>query len=408
MENAVEIANRFELKELELNSLLEITQAINENVPEASLYKIYNFTLRANLSLNKLLLIVREEGHWVCKVQFGVANEYNEVIPDQSIAQKNTILHKTDLADTPFDEFETAIPVFHKENLLAVVYLGGIAEQDHPKHIENHLNFIQALTNITMVAIENKKMARERLEKEVYEKEMEIAQKVQQLLFPKFLPEQDNFNIAAHYSPHSTVGGDYYDWHEISDTEKMVCIADVSGKGVPAALLMSNFQASLRTLLRKTTDLSEIVNDLNYQVFQSASGENFITFFIAIIDLEKKRLKYVNAGHNPPYLIQNKITHDLNDGTLVLGAFPELPFLKIGEVALESEQTLFLYTDGLTEAFNVNEEEFGPERLRLFLTHQAESNPKDLVERVLDSVDDFVGDRPFSDDITLLACTFNA
>lgn len=406
MENGVDIAHKFERKELELNSLLEITQAINDNVPESSLYKIYNFTLRANLNLAKLLLIVKESGLWSCKVQFGNLNNYDNASPKELNADKNAILDKEDLADTDFDEFETAIPVYHKENLLAMVYVGGIVNDDNIR-IENHLNFIQALTNITMVAIENKKMARERIEKEVYEKEMEIAKKVQQLLFPKYLPDQDNFRIAAHYSPHSTVGGDYYDWREINNNEKMVCIADVSGKGVPAALLMSNFQASLRTSLRRTTDLKEIINDLNHQVFQSANGENFITFFMAIIDQKQKRLRYVNAGHNPPYLTQNNTVKELDKGTIVLGAFPELPFLEIGEEPLQQEQTLFLYTDGLTEAFDRNEEEFGPDRLKLFLSHQVETNPRVLVEDVLSSVDDFVGDRPFSDDITLLACTFN-
>ncbi len=408
MENSVEIANRFERKELELNALLEITQAINDNVPESSLYKIYNFTLRANLSLSKLLLLVSEQNSWVCKVQFGSDDVYDGAVPDGSSMRKHEILDSADLADTAFEEFETAIPVFHKDDLLAMVYLGGIAEQNDPKHIENHLNFIQALTNITMVAIENKKMANERIVKEVYEKEMEIAKKVQQLLFPKFLPYSDNFKIAAHYSPHSTVGGDYYDWHAISEHQKMVCIADVSGKGVPAALLMSNFQASLRTSLRRTTDLNDIINDLNHQVFQSANGENFITFFIAIIDQKERKLAYVNAGHNPPYLVQGRDIIELTDGTLVLGAFPELPFLKIGEAALTDEQILFLYTDGLTEAFDMNEEEFGPERLKLFLSYQVETNPETLLKHVLNSVDDFVGDRPLSDDITLLACTFNA
>lgn len=106
--------------------------------------------------------------------------------------------------------------------------------------------------------------------------------------FPKSLPANDNFSIDAHYSPHHTVGGDYYDWLSIDENRKIVCIADVSGKGVPAALLMSNFQASLRTLMRKTTDLEEVIRDLNHQVFESADGENFITCFIALIDLKEK------------------------------------------------------------------------------------------------------------------------
>ena len=101
------------------------------------------------------------------------------------------------------------------------MFLGGVANAGEKELIENHLNFIQALTNIIMVAIENKKMARERLQQEVLAKEMEIAKKVQQLLFPKSLPENDNFTIDAHYSPHHTVGGDYYDWLSINENKKI-------------------------------------------------------------------------------------------------------------------------------------------------------------------------------------------
>lgn len=407
MDTTYQIANRYELKELELNSLLEITQAINDNLPENSLYKIYNFTLRANLRLSKLVLLVKEKDSWDCKVEFGTKKTFNCETPSGQFMDKKKILFQNDLADSPFDEFDVGIPVFHKKNLLAVVFLGGIPGKDDQQQIENHLNFIQALTNIIMVAIENKKMAREQLKQEVYAKEMDIAQKVQQLLFPKSLPDQENFKIAAHYSPHHTVGGDYYDWLEIDKDKKIVCIADVSGKGVPAAILMSNFQASLRTLLRKTSDLEEIIKDLNYQVFESANGENFITFFIALLDMKEQEITYVNAGHNPPYLINENGICELDKGTLVLGAFKELPFLEIGQFKVNKGQTLFLYTDGLTEAFNEEDEEFGSERVERYLDNNLKASPTMLITALLTQLDKFVGKRAFSDDITLLVCNFN-
>ncbi|WP_375577611.1 PP2C family protein-serine/threonine phosphatase [Marivirga tractuosa] len=409
MNTAINIANRYELKELELNALLEITQAINENLPEDSLYKIYNFTLRANLKLGKLMLLVQDKEKWELKLSFGIQKDYTKV--DESayqLVEKKKILFPSDLIDSPFDEFEVAIPVFHKNELLAIVFMGGVNNTEEKELIENHLNFIQALTNIIMVAIENKKMAREKLEQEVYAKEMEIAKKVQQLLFPKSLPENDNFSIDAHYSPHHTVGGDYYDWLSIDDHRKIVCIADVSGKGVPAALLMSNFQASLRTLLRKTTDLEEVIHDLNHQVFESADGENFITFFIALIDLKERKLTYVNAGHNPPFLLSSEGTIEkLDKGTLVLGALREIPFLEIGTTNIDKTQTLLLYTDGLTEAFNEKEEEFGPERVMDILNKNIAAKPSLILKSLLSEIDTFIGKRALSDDITLLACQYH-
>jgi sigma-B regulation protein RsbU (phosphoserine phosphatase) len=237
---------------------------------------------------------------------------------------------------------------------------------------------------------------------------MEIAKKVQQLLFPKSLPENSDFNIDAHYSPHHTVGGDYYDWLSIDEHRKIVCIADVSGKGVPAALLMSNFQASLRTLLRKTSDLEEVIHDLNHQVFESANGENFITFFIALIDLKERKLTYVNAGHNPPFLMSSNGTIEkLEKGTLVLGALREIPFLEIGTTEINKTQTLLLYTDGLTEAFNENEEEFGPERVMDILNKNITGKPSLILSSILNEIDAFIGKRALSDDITLLACQYH-
>ncbi|GAA5027715.1 hypothetical protein GCM10011506_16100 [Marivirga lumbricoides] len=406
MDTSYQIANQYELKELELNALLEITQAINDNLSEDSLYKIYNFTLRANLRLAKLVLLVQENG-WQSKIEFGTSKSFEFEVPAPELIENKKILFQNDLSDTPFDEFEVGIPVFHKNDLLAVVFLGGVAGGNEKKIIENHLNFIQALTNIIMVAIENKKMARATIEQEVYAKEMEIAKKVQQLLFPNYLPDQDNFKIAAHYSPHNTVGGDYYDWLEIDEERKFVCIADVSGKGVPAAILMSNFQASLRTLLRKTSDLEEIVHDLNHQVFESANGENFITFFMALIDMKKDHITYVNAGHNPPFLLNAEGITELNTGTLVLGAFKELPFLEIGHLDIKDGQKLFLYTDGLTEAFNEEDEEFGAEKLEEFLKANGNSSPSQIIADLLEHLNNFVGERAFSDDITLLVCDFN-
>jgi sigma-B regulation protein RsbU (phosphoserine phosphatase) len=409
MDTALNIANRYELKELELNALLEITQAINENLPENSLYKIYNFTLRANLKLGKLMLVVKDKKQWELKLSFGTVKDYTKIDENSyQLVDNRKILFPADLVDSPFDEFEVAIPVFHKNNLLAIVFLGGVANSEERELIENHLNFIQALTNIIMVAIENKKMARERLEQEVYAKEMEIAKKVQQLLFPKSLPENSDFNIDAHYSPHHTVGGDYYDWLSIDEHRKIVCIADVSGKGVPAALLMSNFQASLRTLLRKTSDLEEVIHDLNHQVFESANGENFITFFIALIDLKERKLTYVNAGHNPPFLMSSNGTIEkLEKGTLVLGALREIPFLEIGTTEINKTQTLLLYTDGLTEAFNENEEEFGPERVMDILNKNITGKPSLILSSILNEIDAFIGKRALSDDITLLACQYH-
>jgi len=153
------IRKNFELKDLELNSLLEITQAINNNLPEESLYKIFNFTLRANLKIKKLALYVKDD-NWECKVNFGTKNDFRNVAFNENSLKVNDIsdLDRTNETE-PFNEFERVIPVSHKKELLAVVLLGGFNSEDYVKGQIN-LNFIQTLSNIIIVAIENKKLTR--------------------------------------------------------------------------------------------------------------------------------------------------------------------------------------------------------------------------------------------------------
>ncbi|MFO0267765.1 MAG: PP2C family protein-serine/threonine phosphatase, partial [Cyclobacteriaceae bacterium] len=253
-----ELKKRLERKELELNALLEITQEINNNVPEDSLYKIYNFTLRGNLNIKKLALYVYDEG-WFCRVNFGTKNNFVKLTLDERFRMIKNVHRLSEFdGECEFHEFNCVIPVAHRSETLAVVFLGGNERLDDLEH-DDSIRFIRALTNIIVVATENKKLERRRLEQEAFRKELEIASDVQQFLFPEKLPNTERLKLAASYLPHDLVGGDYYDYVPINKNQFLLCVADVSGKGVAAALMMSNFQASLRTLLRQTPNLREIV-----------------------------------------------------------------------------------------------------------------------------------------------------
>jgi sigma-B regulation protein RsbU (phosphoserine phosphatase) len=234
---------------------------------------------------------------------------------------------------------------------------------------------------------------------------LDIASSVQKLLFPKELPDEEDLKVHASYIPHRNVGGDYYDFIPISRTEFLICIADVSGKGMPAAILMANFQASLRTIIRRTINLKLITNELNYQVAQSGNGESFITFFVAIYNKRNKELRYVNAGHNPPFLMAgSEHVQALEDGTTILGSFRKLPFLNEGVISHLQHFLLFSYTDGLTEAFNNQGEPYGPEKVEEFLSKNFDTPLKELHSGLLDDVYAFAGKKEFDDDITMLSC----
>ena len=400
------VQQKFYQKELEVNALLEITQAVNNNLPEEDLYKIYEFTLRGNLLLDKMALYVKE-AEWECKVQFGTERDFSQLPIDPGCLniQKITDLKKIDLTVTCFSEFDIIIPVLHKSRLLAFVFIKSLREEGTA--VET--TFIQALSNIILVAIENKRLARKQLEQQAFLRDMEIAKNVQNNLFPKSLPRTERLEVKAFYEPCQTVGGDYYDYIALPDENQfIVCIADVSGKGIPAALLMSNFQAVLRTLSRKGQDLEDVVHELNYQLSSNANGENFITFFVAVYDYEVKNLRYVNAGHNPPILIDHaQQTHRLTEGTTVLGAFEPLPFLKSGVIEDLEQFSLFLFTDGLTETFDKDENEFGPERLEAFLLENLDQPLDNMHQSLLAELQAFSQSKTFSDDLTFLSCRVN-
>jgi len=401
------LKSRYEIKELQLNALLEITQAINSNLPEESLYKIYNFTLRSNLNIEKLALFVLDD-EWECKVNFGTKRHFTRahLLPEFKTIQD--IRHLREFDSCELTVFDMIIPVTHKGNTLALVFVGGLEKENTINHQQDDgVKFIQALSNIIIVAIENKKLARKQLQQEAFRKELEIASDVQQFLFPDKLPNTELLKLEASYLPHDTIGGDYYDYIPINKNQFLICVADVSGKGIPAALMMSNFQASLHTLLRQTPNLTDIIEALNYQVLENTKGEKFITFFAAIYDIHLKTMVYVNSGHNPPILLTKKNGIQLlEDGSTVLGAMHPLPFLNEGFVTDLDEFLLFCYTDGLTETINSDGKEFGVNFLMDYF-NAPENQVKDLKtihQDIIVSLDTFKGSLGYHDDITILSC----
>ena len=271
------------------------------------------------------------------------------------------------------------------------------------------VTYIHTITNLIVVAIENKRMAKESIRQAAIEREMELAAQMQSMLFPVNLISHASLDIAATYIPHQSVGGDYYDVIPLNEHEVLVCMADVSGKGISAALLMSNFQANLRAIIKHTTSsLQQLVVELNACVNRSAQGEKYITFFIAKINNQTNTISYINAGHNPPMLVHNHEIKILDQGTTGLGMFDELPFLHHGVTVFHPNSLLFCYTDGITEMENKQGVVFGTDHLgSLLLRHQQETSMAKLNELMVSTFNEFRKDVGFSDDVTFLSLRFN-
>jgi sigma-B regulation protein RsbU (phosphoserine phosphatase) len=378
-------------RDLQLNALLGITQAINNNLPEADLFRIYKFTLLGDLKVKKMALFVLQNDKWEHRVDFGTNVKWSEVKMEDQFEDIKT--DKLLQGTKGFEEFKWIIPILHKDRILGLLFLDD--------ELTDH-TFVKALSNIIIVAIENKRMARERSAQEAFQREMEIAKKVQHFLFPKTLPNTPRLKIQSTYLPHHSVGGDYYDYVQISESKFMICVADVSGKGVPAALLVSNFQATLKVLIHRTSDVKEIIGVLNKATFESGNAENFITFFLGIYDFDEKSFEYINCGHNPLYLIQNKKLEKLERGTTVLGMFEPLPFIESVVIPNLSEFIFFGYTDGVTETFNEEDEQFGEERMEQMICSADDLTY--LHNVLMQELTAFKGRNKFADDITILSC----
>lgn len=400
MSQIEELRNRFKIKELELNSLLEITQAINSNLSEDAIIKIFDFTLRGNLNVKKLVLYVLGE-KWEAKANFGTEDNFFDIELPSEFNDVKSIISIESPGDKRFEVFDTLIPVTNKGKDLACLFVNrNLAESS-----ETSTTYLQAITNIIIVAIENKRLAERQLKEEALRKELEIAKNVQNFLFPENLPYGIRLKLEASYLPHHSVGGDYYDYIPINPNQFLICIADVSGKGVPAAIIMSNFQATLRTMIRQTPNLLEIVEALNYQLLEHAKGENFITFFAAIYDHKLKTMVYINSGHNHPILMDNKTgIKMLDEGSTILGVFHPLPFINEGFITDLEDFYLFLYTDGVTETSNNKGEEYGVERLVDFISNNMNKDLRKVHKEIIASLDAFKGSKAYHDDITMLSC----
>lgn len=394
-------------KEFKLNSLLEITTAINTNAGVDRLTEIYSFILKEQLGFSRFILLTKQDDEvWDLLIKKGIRGKLLDIDVEKELTRFREITFIASSSSEVLRSFDIVIPVFHKEMPLAYLLLKVNTPIDfYQEDTHNNLGFIQTLTNIIVVAIENKMMAKQRVVQERIKKELEVASEMQKLLFPSDLPSNKQMDISAKYIPRHEVGGDYYDFIPLGNNEFIMCIGDVSGKGIGAAMLMANFQATLRTLfIYQKYDLDFLLTELNEKVMKNAKGEKFITFFIAHFNAETRLLKYVNAGHNHPILTTGKEVVMLKEGSVGLGMFDQLPFINIGEIILKPNTTLISYTDGVVELENKEGLQFGLERLIKTVHAFYPLSMEDMNNLIFSKLDEWRGDLSLVDDTAVFAC----
>lgn len=388
------------LKELQIKSLLTITQAINDNISNHGLFNMYNSFLSWEMGIEKMCLFIKQKEEWqsVSNINYDVKT-HDKLI--ESFLQY-TRLHTIKASETPIlKDFDIIIPVYHKKYPIAYSLIGGIKSKED---LYNKIQFITTITNIIAVAIENKRLFKQQLEQERMNKEMELAGEVQKMLIPDTLPNGKFFELASIYKPHSNIGGDYLDYIKLSEDKFALCIADISGKGVAAALLMANFQAMMRNLIFQFRDLETFVFALNQTVYRITKSDKFITFFVAEIDAKKKEMHYINAGHYPPVVLSGGKISRLDKGCTVIGAFEKLPSIEEDVVQLEEDSMIVSFTDGLPDLRNLEGEYFDDEKIIKFVLKNGNLSSDDFNNKLIEEIDEFKGELNYVDDIAVLTC----
>ena len=399
--------DRLRISKFKLDSLLDIVLSINDNLPTKDLLSKYEYILRYSLGIGKILIFKRS-GTWECLLNGGFPKYFETIDVGARLSNITEIFF--DAPRLGFDGVDIIVPVYNNNVQLAFVFIGDIEEEgEGMSPVLKHLNFIQTLSSIIIVAIEKLRLFNESLLQEAVKKELELAARMQKMLIPdnRHMPKNSKFIVTGFYYPHSEVGGDYYDCIRLSETKTGLCIADVSGKGISAAILMSNFQASLRALFTHDITLETLVIKLNSIVVVNAAGEKFITLFVARYDHESGMLEYINAAHSPPVLyntVTGSVMH-LKASCVGLGMLDEIPRVEKNEILVRDYSKIVCYTDGLSELKDIYGKEFGTSEI---IRHISNVNP---VENNIREMIDELGlphDNPsVFDDVSIIAADMN-
>lgn len=329
-----------------------------------------------------------------------------------SVAQTGETLHiKEAYADPRFDGSVDQVSGYRTRNLLvapvhdkAGCIIGVIELLNKPGEgfVQDDIDFLHDISVPAAIALDNARLHEDSLARQRLEKDLQLARTIQRSLLPEAPPEVEGFEIAVRYEAWEQVGGDYYDFIRLSNETLMVVIADVEGKGAAAAMVMSNVQATLHTLARHVYSLEGIVFNLNQRVIESTRSGRYLTMFLGLIDVPRRGLHYVNAGHVTPLLVREDGVTPLSEGSPVVGLLPGARYRR-GHVRLAPGDIVVACTDGITEAAGASEEEYGVERLGRAVRARRTQSASSIVDDLFVEIQEHSRNATHPDDKILMA-----
>jgi sigma-B regulation protein RsbU (phosphoserine phosphatase) len=397
------------VKVYQLHSLFDIGRELTASLDEEAIERLVTTTVLGHfLASRSALYRLGPDGLDLAHARGVKAGEAPPRVPAEAGALLRDLAGPRCVADLPEGvlkaalsaaRFALAVPIAAGERLSGVLAVG---ERPGGRAFgEEDLDFAGALARQAQAAIEAARSHRIRIEKERQDRDLQIARGIQQSLFPTTSPSVDGFEVAAQSRSCFQVGGDYYDFIPLEGGRLGLVIADVSGKGTPASLMMASVHAWLRATAG-TARPTQVLERLNRFLFASTQTSRYVTLFYGELDPSDRRLVYVNAGHVPPYLRRRDGREGrLTAGGPVIGLLDDVA-LEAGELVFEPGDLLAVVTDGVTEAMSPGGDEFGDERVRRALARSADQGAAGALSALVAEVDDWAGTAGCTDDLTAL------
>jgi len=391
----------------DISSTLSLEDVI-QNVVKRSVRALQcqqgTITLLKEETQDEMKTFVRENDSVADHVQFHL----NQNILGWMMINKKPLLSNDLAADSRFAGVKMdsgirsvlCVPLLVKNSLLGILTIFN--KKENGEFSEDDKRLLAIIAAQSAQVLENARLYEQEKNLRAMQEQLKLAQKIQQDLLPQKPPTLKGFEIAGVSLPAQSVGGDYYDFIKLDDRRTAICLGDVTGKGLPASLLMANVQATLRGQAIVNPSPKECLTRANRLLYESTSPEKFVTLFYAILDAENYQVAFCNAGHDHPYLItRSGEVVRLKTGGLMLGVMPDYPFAE-DSVALNPDDTLVIYSDGIPEAMNSSGEFFGDPALEAVLKLHSSESAGQLLNVVVDAVKKYAGTHTQSDDITIV------
>jgi sigma-B regulation protein RsbU (phosphoserine phosphatase) len=392
-----------------LRTLFELSKEFNSNFQDRSrIIKLLKYSLLGNFGIKDYVLLTKTKAENFKVIETGktfdfdtdVMNQFDGISEAEIIDENTDNVLKRHLFETGF---RLIIPVKSNNVVETIVLLGE--KLNKSAFTIGDIQFLESLINLSVISLDNTVLFNEYLAKQKIESELDVAREIQVALLPKELPEAKGYSAVGCNIPALHVGGDYYDMIKLTDDKFAIVIADVSGKGTPASLLMSNIQSAVHSFFKFYDDnfnLEAATQKINELIFSNTSSEKFITFFWGILDVQTDEFTYVNAGHNPPFLFKGNDVINLDKGGLMLGVIEGGIGYTSGKVMLDDKDVLVLYTDGVSEARNTIKDEYSEERIIRVVNKCRKDCSESIQNCLLEDIKVFTKGENQYDDITMI------